>query len=252
MNSLDRTLEAFAREQPDAAAVQDAQHNLEARIANAAVDGRSRKTRHIGGWLAAAASAAVVAVTALWLQLGPTPALAFSDVQQHFQDFRTLRFEMTQYGAGQEARRTRVSITRDGNVRTDIGDDLSVIVNAANRRVLTLVHRERIAVEHPLGSDVGDVDSDDWLEEIRDFQGVATQLPEPRLIAGQTAYGWELHIANLDIVLWATADGLPLEMQMNGGAEMRFDFRFEFDVPLPPEVFSTAIPDGYSRAEAED
>jgi hypothetical protein len=34
--------------------------------------------------------------------------------------------------------------------------------------------------------------------------------------------------------------------------QMHFDFRFEFDVALPAETFSTAIPAGYSRAEAED
>jgi hypothetical protein len=147
---------------------------------------------------------------------------------------------------------TRVSMTHDGNVRTDIGSDLSVIVSSTENRVLTLLHGPRMAVEHPAGSEVGEVDSDDWLEDIREFQGAATRLPQTRIIDGHRAYGWQLRVENLDLVLWATADGLPLEMRMTGAAEMRFDFHFEFDVPLAPEVFSTAIPDGYSRAQAED
>jgi hypothetical protein len=251
MNSIDRTLELFAREEPEAAAVQDAQRKLEARLAGVSKPG-VYKTRRVGGWLAAAGSAAAVLAAALWMQLAPTTALAFSDVQEHFQNFRTLRFLMTQNVAGQEAAPIRVATNRSGDARTDIGDDLSVIVNATERRVLTLVHGERLAVEHPLGSEVADVDSLDWMEDIREFQGAATRLPESRTIDGRVAHGWQLRVQNLDLVLWATSDGLPLEMQMNGGAQMRFDFRFEFDVPLPPETFSTAIPDGYSRAEAED
>jgi len=252
MNSLDRTLEMFAREEPDAAAVQEAQRKLEARLADVGSKSGARKTRRVGGWLAATASAAAVLVATLWLPLASTTALAFSDVQKHFSDFRTLRFEMTQTIGGQQAAPIRVATNRAGDARTDIGDDLTVIVNAAEHRVLTLVHDQRIAVQHPVGSEVGDVDSLDWMEDIREFQGAATRLPQPREIDGKTAHGWQLRVQNLDIVLWATADGLPLEMQMKGSAEMRFDFRFEFDVPLPPETFSTAIPDGYSRAEAED
>ncbi len=252
MNSLDRTLEMFAREEPGAAAVQDAQRKLEARLADATSRSGARRTRRIGGWLAAAASATAVLAAALWMPLASTTALAFSDVQEHFQNFRTLRFVMTQEVAGHPGAPIRVATTRTGDARTDIGEDLSVIVNAAERRVLTLVHAQHIAVEHPLGSEVGDMDSLDWMEDIREFQGAATRLSGTRIIDGRTAHGWQLRVQNLDIVLWATADGLPLQMQMNGGAEMRFDFRFEFDVQLPPETFSTAIPAGYSRAEAED
>ena len=252
MNSLDRTLELFAREEPDAGAVHEAQRKLEARLADVGSKTGARKTRRVGGWLAATASAAAVLAAALWIPLAPTTALAFGDVQEHFQNFRTLRFVMTQEIAGQPGAPIRVATNRTGDARTDIGEDLSVIVNAAERRVLTLVHGQHIAVEHPLDSEVGDVDSLDWMEDIRDFQGAAVRLPGTRTIDGRTTHGWQLRAQNLDIVLWATADGLPLEMQMNGGAQMRFDFRFEFDVPLPPETFSTAIPAGYSRAEAED
>jgi hypothetical protein len=251
MNSLDQTLELFAAGEPSPAMVDAAQGRLEARI-TAQVAARPKRLNRTGGWLAAAAAALVVAVTMVWMPFAPTPALAFSAVQEHFRDFHTLRFDMRQRVAGQEGLVTHVATTRDGKVRTDVGTDVSVIVNTAEGRVLTLIHPEHIAVESPIGGDLGDDDSLDWLEDIRDFQGAAQRLPEPRMIDGRRAYGWQLRVENLDVVLWATHEGLPLEMNMIGAGEMYFDFHFEFDVPLSAEYFSTAIPAGYSRAQAED
>jgi outer membrane lipoprotein-sorting protein len=251
MNSLDRTLDLFASSEPDASAIGAAQGRLEAAVAARAATRPARSsTRRVGGWVAVATSAAAVAFAVLWMPLTSTPA--FAQVQEHFRDFRTLRFDMKQRVDGRENMAVRVSMTRGGDVRTDIGKDMSVIVNSKDDRVLTLVHGARLAVEHPRGSEVGDVDALDWLEDIREFQGAATRLPRQRVIDGRTAYGWQLKAGNLDLELWATADGLPLEMQMTGAGEMRFDFDFEFDVAIPAETFSTAIPAGYSRGEAED
>jgi hypothetical protein len=188
----------------------------------------------------------------LLLPLAPTPASAFSQVQAHFRDFRTLRFDMTQSMPGHgEGFATRVSMTRDGKVRTDIGKDLSVVVNPVERRVLMLSHRERIATEAPF---VGTPKEDglEWLREVRDFQGIATPLPQSRVIDGRQVHGWRLPVGTIELELWATDEGLPLEMTMKGAGEMRFDFRFEFDVAFAPEIFSTAIPAGYSPGNAED
>src|SRR5690348_13912458 len=186
------------------------------------------------------------------MPLTSTPALAFSVVQEHFQDFHTLQFDMTQEVAGQKGLVTHVAITRDGNLRTDVGTDVSVIANTAEGRVLTLIHPEHMALETPLGGGKDGDDSLRWLDDIRRFQGIAVRLPEPRTIDGRKAYGWKLQIGNMDIVLWATEGGLPLEMQMTGEQQMRFEFHFQFDVPLPAAMFSTALPPGYSRAPAED
>jgi hypothetical protein len=253
MNSLDQTLELFVGREPGADLVNGAQARLEAAIASrvAAAPAPSVRPR-VRGWLAATASALVAAVAFVWLPLTSTPALAFSAVQQHFRDFNTLRFDMRQRVQGQEGIVTHVATTRDGKLRTDVGSDVSVIVNIAEGRVLTLVHPEHIAMESPIAAQSGKDDPLDWLEDIRKFQGVATRLPQPRTIDGQRAYGWQLRVQNLDIVLWATADGVPLEMNMTGAGDMHFDFHFEFDVPLPDAFFSTAIPAGYSRAQAED
>jgi hypothetical protein len=255
MNSLDQTLESIAASEPPAQMMNAAQQRLEAVVAaRVAATPAPRARRSVVGWLAAGASvAAAVVVAVVVLPLTSTPALAFSAVQEHFIDFRTLRFDMTQEVAGQKGLVTHFAVTRDGNVRTDVGSDLSVIVNNTEGRVLTLVHPEHIAMESPIaGGKAGADDSMRWLEDIRKFQGAAQRLPEPRTIDGRRAYGWKLRTGNMDIVLWATEGGLPLEMRMTGEHEMRFDFHFEFDVPLPAQMFSTAMPKGYSRAPAED
>jgi hypothetical protein len=251
MNTLDRTVELFAALEPGAAAATAAQERLESALGARAAT-RPRRTRSVGGWLAAAASAAVVAVAILWLPLTPTPALAFSQVQDHFRDFRTLRFDIEQRVAGQETPRTRVSMTRDGKVRTDIGKDVSVIVNSVDRRVLTLMHSEHLAIESPLGSPVTQEDELKWMKDVRDFQGIATRLPQPRVIDGRAAYGWKLNVGGMDLLLWATEEGLPLEMQMTGQERIEIGLHFEFDAPLAADLFSTAIPAGYSRVQAED
>ena len=64
--------------------------------------------------------------------------------------------------------------------------------------------------------------------------------------------GWELTIAGATIVLWATDDGLPLEMKMGGGTALQLDFHFEFDPPQSAQMFSTEVPAGYSLGKDED
>jgi hypothetical protein len=159
---------------------------------------------------------------------------------------------MTQEVAGQSGLVTHVASTRDGRLRSDVGTDLSVIVNTAEGRVLTLVHPEHVAMVTPIGGAPANDDSMRWLDDIRKFQGVAVRLPEPRIIGGRQAYGWKLRTGNMDIVLWATEGGLPLEMQMTGEQQVRFEFRFTFDAPLPDEMFSTAIPAGYRISNGDD
>jgi len=252
MNPLDHTLDLCAARVMDDAAVQDAQARLEAVIA-ARVAGRAaapRRTRRVGGWLAAAASAAAAVLAIVWLPLNPTPA--FAAVQKHFRDFQTLRFVIDQNVEGQPTIQTRVQATRSGNVRTEVGDDVIVIVNSAEARVLTLIRPSRMAIVSPLAHRVEEDDALKWLKDIREFQGVAQALPEPRVIDGQQVFGWQLQTEGIDMVLWATAEGLPLQMTMNPAAQLQLDFHFEFDVPLAPGSFSTEVPAGYRVGTPED
>jgi hypothetical protein len=251
MNTLDNIIASFAAREIDETAVRDAQRKLEVAIAGRMTDqGARSKAARKTGWLAAAASAAVAVFALLWLPLYPSPA--FAAVQEHFRNFETLRFVIEQSVAGQPTMHTRVEATRSGNVRTAIGDDLTVIVNSAQQRVLTLVRPSRMAIVTPLVHAVEEDDALKWLKDIREFQGAATRLPEPREIDGKQAFGWRLRAAGMDMELWATADGLPLRMTMNPSAQMQLDFHFEFDVPLAPASFSTDVPAGYHLGSEED
>jgi outer membrane lipoprotein-sorting protein len=253
MNTLDRTLELLAAREPDAATVNEAQRKLDALVAEQQASRTVRRpARPARGWLAAGASAVAAAAALLWLPLGSTPALAFAQVQEHFRDFRTLRFDVEQRMNGQSMMKSRIHVTRDGNVRTDVGDLISVIVNSSERRVMTLHHPAHVATLAPLVVPATSDDAMAWLKEIRDFQGEAKALAQPRMIGHRKAYGWELGTAAGNIVLWATEDGLPLEMTIGGSAAMQLDFDFEFDPAIPAQMFSTEIPAGYSLARGED
>jgi hypothetical protein len=251
MNTLDHSLNTFAAREIDDAAVREAQRKLEDVIARRMNQQAPRKknVRKVG-WLAAAASAAVAALALLWLPLNPTPA--FAAVQEHFRDFQTMRFVIDQLVDGKQTIQTRVQATRSGNVRTEVGDAVVVIVNSAQARVLTLIRPSHAAIVSPLAHPVEEDDALKWLKDIREFQGIATALPDPRVIQGKQAYGWRLELQGADMVLWATADGLPLEMTMNSAPQLQLVFHFEFDVPLAPGSFSTEVPAGYSLGVRED
>ena len=251
MNTLDNMIESFAAREADEVAVREAQLKLESAIARrmaqkAPRENIARKT----GWLAAAVSAGVVALALLWLPLNPTPA--FAAVQEHFRDFQTLRFVMDQRVDGHTTIQTRVQATRSGNVRTEVGEDVVVIVNSAEARVLTLIRGSRMAIVSPFAHPVEQDDALKWLKEIREFQGAAKMLSEPRMIRGNKAYGWQLQTQGIDMVLWATREGLPLQMTMNPTAQLQLDFNFEFDVPFAAGTFSTEVPSGYNVGTPED
>jgi hypothetical protein len=255
MNALDRKLELFAHGEPPAEAVQQAQRKLEAAIdAKAARRApRNDKTR-VGGWLAAAASAVVAVMAAVWLPLNPGTALAFSDVQKHFRDFHVLRFDIEPRMNGQLLVKSRVNVLADGSVRTEVGDDVVVVVNTQEKRVLTLVRPEHVAVVTALPDPGTKEDAMAWLKDIRDFQGQARALSDVRIIRGQRAHGWELPMptGKGNIVLWATDDGLPLEMKLDQGVALDMSFHFEFEPDLPADYFSTRVPEGYTLGTDED
>jgi outer membrane lipoprotein-sorting protein len=249
MNSLDRTLELFAHEEPAPEVVHDAQRKLENLIAASAP---RKQTTRAGGWLAAAASAAAVVLAAILLPLTPTTALAFSDVQQHFRDFGSLRFDVEQRMADKLLMKARVSVLANGSVRTEVGDDVVVVVNSQDKRMLTLLKKGKLAVVSPLPEPGTKEDAMAWLKEVRDFQGQAVALPDSREIQGQRAHGWELDVAQGKITLWANDAGLPLAMRVDQGMALDLNFHFEFEPDLPAETFSTEVPAGYTRGEQED
>ena len=148
--------------------------------------------------------------------------------------------------------KSRVNVRADGSVRTEVGENIVVVVNTQERRVMTLVKPERAAVITPLPQPGTREDAMEWLQQIRDFQGAARALPETRVIRGQRAHGWELPLQQGKMVLWANDAGLPLEMKLDQGVSMDMSFDFEFEPSVPADFFSTEVPDGYTLRDQED
>jgi hypothetical protein len=244
--------------QPDAAGVDAAQQRLQARLEH-----RSRRRARPWGRLVAVAgtACAVLALSVLTL-VGGGGAQAFANVQRHFADFDTLVMRIDQQVADAPAQRIDVTVARAGNVRVDIGADLSVVVDPVAGRTLTLMHEPRQALQmtlpvagvNPLGED----DPMAWIGAIRDFQGQAERLSDPRVIDGQTAWAWVLEIEGTRCLLWATAEGLPLQLTVgSAGADageaalVDMAFAFDFNPALQPGLFSTDVPSGYELLVTE-
>ena len=202
-------------------------------------------------WLAAgfAATAAVALAIALPFLAGQGDA--FAAVQAHFRQFRTLQMDVTQRLGDQVMQTSRTRVNAAGATRTDVGDALSIVVDPARGRLLTLLHEPRQAVATSITPHAAATGNDlAWLDELRRFKGHATPLGETRTIGGQPAQGWRLDLAGNAAEIWADADGLPLEMRLHGGA-LAIDYRFAFDVDFGPDVFGTDVPAGYAAVAAD-
>lgn len=231
-----------ARAVPD-----DAETRAQQRLAASLAARPRRQARPARGWLAAAATAMAALVIVIGLPLFSGQGDAFAAAQAHFRDFRTLQMDITQHYRGDVLQTSRTLVDAAGVTRTDVGTRLSIIVDPARGRLLTLLHETREAMVAPIprqSPDAGDELA--WLEEIRDFTGQATPLAQTRRIDGQSARGWMLQIRGQSFELWTTPDGLPLELRMSGDAGLRIDYRFVFDGPLPPGALVAEPPPGYT------
>ncbi|HET7842750.1 MAG TPA: hypothetical protein VFL14_01270 [Xanthomonadales bacterium] len=225
-----------------------AQQRLEQRLARRAPS-RTTALR----WPALAAATACAALVVVLGLLGtPKPALAFADVQRHFRDFTTLVATMDQDIGGRQVMRTTVSATRDGLVRVDVGTHLSTIIDTKAHTGTTLLHGPKRAFRFPVDGDAASEGSVDWIDELREFQGQAELLAETRTIDGHVAHGWSLELAGTKTVLWATDDGMPLEMSLNENSPAPLLMRFAFDAPIDPATFDTSIPPGYVEGAGEE
>lgn len=239
-------------DQPDAVGIDAAQHRLQARL-------QRRPGHRASPWgrlLAVAGTACAVIALSLLTLPGGGNGQAFANVQRHFADFETLVMRIDQEVAGTPAQRIQVAMARAGNVRVDIAQNVSVVVDPVAGQTLTLMHEARQALRMPLPMPVGELLGEDnpmaWIEDIREFQGRAERLPEPRVIDGRTAWAWVLEIDGTRCLLWATADGLPLRLTVDsdgagiGATQLvAIAFDFDFDPALQPALFDTEVPAGY-------
>lgn len=82
-------------------------------------------------WIAAGATACLIVAL---VRLPSTPGVAFEAVQKRLSDFHTLTLHIAQQAQGMTMPGIVVRMNREGDVRTDIGEATSVVVNASQRR----------------------------------------------------------------------------------------------------------------------
>jgi hypothetical protein len=245
---LEMHVRALAGDAPDAHAVEAAQIRLGRRLADPASDPTPTRRPRTGWYAFAATACAALALILVPFIVSERGGLAFAEVQRHFENFRTLAMTIEQGSGDFPMPKINVVLDDTGSVRTDVGTDISVVVNVKEGQVLMLMHDARNALRFPIG--VTDMmpakEALSWIDELKHFKGIAKALTETREIDGVTAHGWSLDIANAQIQLWARDDGLPLAMSVGEGVGIDLRFRFNFDAPIDTGQFSTEIPAGYT------
>lgn len=126
------------------------------------------------------------------------------------------------------------------------------MLDPAQGRGVSLLHGNRVAAPFAFAPGSTNRDELDWLDELRDFAGRAERLPATRQIDGRTAYGFALTLAGQRTELWADADGLPLEMRIDGAGSLQLSFDFAFDTAVDPARLSLEPPAGYTVVAGED
>lgn len=204
-------------------------------------------------WLGVAAMAAVLVVAVGVLPLFVGGGDAFAAVLERFRNFSTLSMTVSQRFDGKPLQTSHTVVTAKGVLRTDIGTQLSIIVDPVHGRMLTLLHDARKAMQAPLPiSHIPPGAGLPWLEELRQFKGKATPLPGTRVIDGHAARGWSLDTEGSTMEIWADTDGLPLSMRMHGDTSLEIYYRFTFNQPIAPDQLSTDPPEGYEIVAADE
>jgi hypothetical protein len=230
-----------------------AQIRLIARLRHARAPSQATSRTTSRGWWAFAASAMIALAIGIAVPMLSGNSDAFAAVQARFVEFQTLSMTITQRFGHRATQTSHTVIDDRGVVRTDVGDRLSVIVDAPRGRVMTLLHEPRQAMIAPIPkSAAAKDDALSWLDELRAFKGNATRLKETRIIDGRTAHGWRVKLPGGTMTLWADDNDLPLAMQQIGGGELTIDYRFVFDRPIPPAHLSSDPPAGYTPVQPDE
>lgn len=237
-------LRALVRD-PSADMLDAAQAKLERRLA-----GAGKPTPRPSRWLGALAAAAMACLVLALVLMPTSRGVAFDVVLKHLRDFHTLDLTITQQSQGIALPPIHVRMDRTGDARTDLGEATSVVVNAAEHRVLTLLHGPRVAMVMTLPATAAAKPDDalKWLDAIRRFQGKATKLPGQRVIDGRVTEGWSMDAQGMRIVIWADGDGVPLAVEVGNGQVLSQRIHVVVDPPLDRALFSTAVPSGYHEA----
>ncbi len=246
-NPIEPYVDAVRAQEPAQAEPDQAQRKLMARIESKR---KPRRSFNAGWGWATAAVLAVLIVPALMMIPGSNGSLAFAQVQSYFSTFDTMKARMTTQMNGNSILAMDILVDDQDRTRLDAGDDFSFIIDPRRETMLQLFHRQQLAFEVPLHGDPAnpEVDSMEWLTQIREYQGQARLLDDVRVIRGQEAVGFRLTNQAIDMTLWATEQGEPLLLVMHTGSEAtatttRIDF--EFNQPVDAGRFSLTPPAGY-------
>lgn len=240
-------LQALTRD-PPAAALDAAQARLEHRLAGM----RPRSTRPVR-WIGAFAAAATACLILALVLMPTSRSVAFDAALRRLRDFHTLALTIEQQSQGMAMPTIHVRMDRAGDARTDIGNATSVVVNAAEHRMLTLLHGPRMALVTLLPTNARPTPDAalKWLDAIRQFQGTAVKLPGQRVIDGRITHGWRLDVQGMRIALWADDDGVPRAVEVGDGRVLSQRIHVTVDPPLEAGTFNTAVPAGYREARPD-
>jgi hypothetical protein len=229
-------------------ATSTAQERLIALMQSKAKPARSNSRR----WLAFAATAAIALVITVIGPMLSGGGVAFAAVQNHFSHFDNLVMNITQSFKGQPIQSSEIIVNAQGITRTNVGKQLSIIVDPKQGRMLTLLHDSREAMLTSIPKSQPQAQSElKWLQELRNFKGEATPLPNKRIINGHSAQGWVLNLQGLKMEIWADADGLPLQMRQEGSTELLIDYSFEFDREDMDKQLNSVPPSDYKLVQPE-
>lgn len=256
VHALDPWVRALHAQEPKSEHIEAAQRKLNARLRST---GGTSSWRHTGwAWAAAAVMAVLVLPMVIWMP-GSSGSLAFAEVQRYFTDFHSLRVHMTTRLRDQTLLDMRTRMDDQERIRVDVGEDFSYVIDSQNETMLQLFHGQQRALRVPLK------DSDEqppeealgWLEELREYQGVATPIDQPSMIRGREATGFRLEAGGLEMVLWATPEGEPMRMEMRPLGEPDVAapitrLEFFFNESLDDSWFSLALPAGYELLSGQD
>jgi len=218
----------------------------------------------------AAAAAVIIAATVvafLVLPGGRGGTLALADMLKPI-TAKTAKFTITvrmePQPAGMPPERTRQVLVMENIIRQELPGGAYTVTDLKSGRSMTIFpQQKKVMVIKITGLPQGAKDpmsNDSFgelqrrIEELRGSGPKDVEWLGEKDFDGRPARGFHKRVEGTDLTVWADAETcLPVLMEMHYGSGPQQYFmtmsNFEFDVPLDPALFSTAVPEGYTVEE---
>lgn len=217
---------------------------------------------------AALAAAAVIIAASLvaffvWTG-GHSGGLALADVLKSI-TAKTAKFTITvrmePAPAGMPAGQPTQVLVMENIIRHELGGGVYTVRDLKSGRSMTIIpQQKKVMVIKITGLPQGAKDqmsTDSFgelqrrIEELRGSNPKDVDQLGEKDFDGRPARGFHKRVQGTDLTVWADAETcLPVLMEMHYGSGPQQYFmtmsNFEFDVPLDPALFSTAVPEGYT------